>query len=571
MRLTPSRMLVSLAVVVLAAGLTACGSSGGKKGGTLTVLNNGDFQNADPGAAYYQFDYMVDMATQRQLYTYKDDQTGEPPTPDLASGPYVISKDNKTVTIHLKKGIKFSPPVNREVTSADFKYAIERAFSANVTNGYVSLYYPLEGAPSAPTTGVKSIAGVETPDKYTLVLKFSKPSALLGAEALVLPISAPVPKDYAAKYDKENPSTYAQHQVATGPYMIQNDASGKAIGWTPNKEIKLVRNPNWNGSSDPIRKAYANVIDFREGIDPTEGVRKIESGKDMITGDITPPANTLKRLTTTFKDQFENPELGSFRYVALNTTKPPFDDINVRKAVIAGMDKTALRQGRGGPTAGEIATHFIPQGFPGYDEAGGAKIGLDFMDDVHANPTVSAKYFKAAGFAGGKYAGPHKKITLTCDNEDPGKSVCLVAQDALTRMGFQPSLQSVPHEKMLTICGIPKQEPEVCPNVGWFKDFYDPGTMLDNTFSGASIVPENNSNWALLDDKQINAALAKADLLTNFAERVKAYAAVDKMIAAQAPGAPYVWDTQGSVRSDNVNGSINKYMGVWNVANTSLK
>jgi peptide/nickel transport system substrate-binding protein len=571
MRLTPSRMLVSLAVVVLAAGLTACGSSGGKKGGTLTVLNNGDFQHADPGAAYYQFDYMVDMATQRQLYTYKDDQTGEPPTPDLASGPYVISKDNKTVTIHLKKGIKFSPPVNREVTSADFKYAFERAFSANVPNGYVSLYYPLEGAPSKPTAGVKPISGIETPDKYTIVLKFAKPSALVGAEALVLPISAPVPKDYAAKYDKENPSTYDAHQVATGPYMIQNDASGKAVGWTPNKEIKLVRNPNWTKSSDPIRVGYADVIDFREGTDPTVGTKKVASGKDMITGDITPPANTLKQLTTTYKDQLENPELGSFRLVALNTSKPPFNDLNVRKAVIAGIDKTALRQARGGPTTGDIGTHFLPKGFPGYEEAGGPKTGADFMDGATANPAVSAKYFKAAGFASGKYSGPNKKITMTCDNSDPGKSVCLVTQDALTKMGFQPSVQSVPHEKTITICGIPKTEPDVCPNVGWFKDFYDPGTMLDNTFSGNAIVPENNSNWPQLNDPKINAAIAKADPLPNFADRVKAFAAIDKMIVAQAPGVPYLWDTLPAARSKNVKAVINRYIGVWDVANTSLK
>src|SRR5205085_3174398 len=138
--------------------------------------------------------------------------------------------------------------------------------------------------------------------------------------------------------------------------------------------------------------------------------------------------------------------------------------INVRKAVVAGMDKSALRQARGGPTVGAIATHFIPQGFPGWEESGGSKTGFDFMDGEHANPTVSAKYFKAAGFPSGKYTGPHKKITLTCDNDDPGKSVCLVAQDSLRSMGFQPTLQLVPHEKMLTICGIPKQEPEVCPN-----------------------------------------------------------------------------------------------------------
>ena len=50
------------------------------------------------------------------------------------------------------------------------------------------------------------------------------------ADALVLPLSAPVPKEYAAKYDKNSPSNYASYEVATGPYMIKNDSEGKVLG-----------------------------------------------------------------------------------------------------------------------------------------------------------------------------------------------------------------------------------------------------------------------------------------------------------------------------------------------------
>src|SRR4051794_41192460 len=108
------RALVGVALVALAVALGACGSdsssSGGKKGGTLTVLNQGDFEHADPGAAYYQFDFMVDYATQRPLYSYKPTETTK--TPDLADGEPTFGPDGKTVTIKIKKGIKFSPPVS---------------------------------------------------------------------------------------------------------------------------------------------------------------------------------------------------------------------------------------------------------------------------------------------------------------------------------------------------------------------------------------------------------------------------------------------------------------------------
>src|SRR2546430_8433535 len=52
-----------------------------------------------------------------------------------------------------------------------------------------------------------------------------------------------VPKDYAFKFDQANPSTYGQHQVSDGPYMIQ--MVGGKVNYSPGKSLVLVRNPNW--------------------------------------------------------------------------------------------------------------------------------------------------------------------------------------------------------------------------------------------------------------------------------------------------------------------------------------
>ena len=62
--------------------------------------------------------------------------------------------------------------MNREVTSADVKYAIERSFSVSVTNGYVSLYFSdLVGYPAKPPKTPQPVAGIKTPDKYTIVFR----------------------------------------------------------------------------------------------------------------------------------------------------------------------------------------------------------------------------------------------------------------------------------------------------------------------------------------------------------------------------------------------------------------
>ena len=59
-------------------------------------------------------------------------------------------------------------------------------------------------------------------------------------------------------------------------------------------------------------------------------------------------------------------------------------------------------------------------------------------------------------------------------------------------------------------CGVPKNQPDVCPNVGWGKDFYDPQTLLDSTFNPAAIKPENNSNYPQLDDPKLEKAFDDA-------------------------------------------------------------
>ena len=61
-----------------------------------------------------------------------------------------------------------------------------------------------------------------------------------------MPISTPVPQEYAKPFDAKTPSTYDQYVAFTGPYMYKNDSSGKLVGRKPGRSIELVRNPNWD-------------------------------------------------------------------------------------------------------------------------------------------------------------------------------------------------------------------------------------------------------------------------------------------------------------------------------------
>ncbi len=233
-------------------------------GGTLKVLDTaGGIDSLDPGYWYYQADYQeVGNTTQRQLYGWKPDETK--PTPDLAEDLPAVSNGGKTLTIKLKPDIKYSAPLQtRTVKAADVKYALERCFLPQVGNGYATVYYSdIVGVKAYQDGKADEISGIETPDDQTLVIKLRKPAGdhRRTAARSACRCTVPVPKDYAQKYDKGKQSTYGEHQVFTGPYMIENDGKGKITGYKPSKRLTLVRNPSWDKSTD-FKPAYFDRIE----------------------------------------------------------------------------------------------------------------------------------------------------------------------------------------------------------------------------------------------------------------------------------------------------------------------
>jgi peptide/nickel transport system substrate-binding protein len=594
LRFLVAGMLVVLAFVVAACGgddnkSSDSGSGGGtssatktnaqaadtaaKKGGKLTMLASSDVDYVDPGHTYYTFGEMVTLATNRPLYSFKPEDANKP-VPDLADGEAQISADKKTVTVKIKSGVKYAPPVSREVTSADVKYAIERFFSINVGGQYPGYFNVIEGAPSKPTTGVKPISGIETPDAHTIVFHLKEPTAVAFVAALVMPITVPVPEDYAKKFDAKNPSTYNTHVAFTGPYMIQNNSSGSLTGYKPGKSISIVRNPNWDAKTD-YRPANVDSIFIRtNATDANVSARQVIDGSSMLL-DTNPPANILKELVTKIKDQYLSVPSGGYRYFPLNTEVKPFDNINVRKAVMAGFSRDAARLARGGKYVGDIATHWLPPDFPGFDQAGGLN-GFPDLDYFNAknedgDMAIAAKYFKLAGYKSGKYEG-NDQLLVVGANADPGKSQAEVAQAQLQKMGFKVRLRLVPQDAVYTDwCQVPSKKVAMCGGAGWFKDFADPQSMLEPTFKGSLINRQSgNINYSMLNDPKLDAAMNKADLLEGDA-RLQAWGNIDKMILQDAAGIPFIWDKTTLVRSKNVNGVANPYIALWDLSYTSIK
>lgn len=551
----------------------------GKQGGKVTYLAAGDIDYLDPGQTYYTFGFMVASATNRALYSYEPDDSVNA-VPDLAEGPPEVSEDQKTITVKIRKGVKYAPPVNREVTTKDIKYAIERAFSKNVPSGYAGAYFSsIEGAPEAGAGEITPISGITTPDDQTLVLKLKEPAAQLVTQALVMPITVPVPEEYAKPFDAKLPSTYDQNVAFTGPYMVKNDAQGKVVGRVQGKSISMVRNPNWDKATD-FRPAFLDEIEIQQGNeDLAAASRRTLSGESLLCCDAgSPPSEVLAPALEQNKDQIIFVPSGGTRYIAFNTTVAPFDNINIRKAITAATDRNALRLTRGGEVLGDIANGWIPPGIPGFEEAGGLEqnTDLDFLKSPTGDPAVARKYMDLAEADGlpvkdGKWTGTDKILTVAT-NADPGKKTAENFQGQLQALGFQLNFRIVPQDTLYTkFCGVPSQKVAICPNVGWFKDFSDPQAMLDATFNGKNILDQGNVNWPQLNVPAINDAMTAAQAAPVGDERNKAWAAINKQIAEQAPAIPWMWDKTALINSKNVNAVGSEYDTTHSLSFTSLK
>ena len=336
----------------------------GKRGGTLIALWAGDTDNIDPGITYSQGGFQIVRATQKTLFTpvVDDPSVAEP---DLAAARPEIAANGCRVTVTLKRGVSFSPPVGREVTSADVKYAIERGFFGSVNNGYAGAYFGgLRGAALGAEPGTR-IPGIMTPDEHTIVFALERQgdSNRCAGGILAAALSCPCRRPSRASTRGGSTRSRRRPTATTRSQPVRtwsSDASGSAVGYESGRRIRLVRNPSWSAPLDN-RPAYLDEIEIRQGNDDaTLMSRRILEGESMINGDQPPPPAVLRRALAERKDQIRLVRLGGTRWIAMNTTIPPFDDVNVRRAVIAGFDREAMRLTYGGKVSGDIPTHFLP-------------------------------------------------------------------------------------------------------------------------------------------------------------------------------------------------------------------
>lgn len=533
----PLRTCTALSLsLVLTGGLASCGSDdgtgGGGSGGTLTVLYTQDFAHLDPQRNYVMFamDFGVRLLY-RTLTTYaaKPGQEGTKVVPDMAEGTGKTSDGGKTWTFHLKQGLKFED--GTPVTSQDVKYGVERSFAPDLPEGpgYARTMLAGGGDYEGPYKEKKGLASIETPDARTIVFHLKEPS-MDWPKITTLPTFAPVPKakDTGVNYDKR--------PFSSGPYKVQSYDRGR--------KLVLVRNPHWDRKTDTVRQGNPDKIVVEEGLAQTTIDQRLiaDRGEDQraITLFGVAPASMPRILPRPeVKKRFISATSMCTRFLAMNTSKPPFNDPRVRRAMQYAVDKEAYRTAHGGVTVGELAVSYLPPTL-----TGGRKTNV-YQAPPNGDPAKAKRMLAAAGKAGGF------SITLTTTSTEQGKAEAEAVQQALTDVGVKVRINSVAKSVYYDTIGDIKKEDELV-FYGWCADFPSATSFIPPIFHGDSITPKGNTVVHQLDDARINAAIDAAVKNGDTA----AWQAVDRQIMQASPMVPLIHDKLPLLHGSKVTGAF---------------
>jgi peptide/nickel transport system substrate-binding protein len=352
----------------------------------------------DPtGETQIGFAWAIYDATSRTLVDFKHvpGNAGLVPTADLATTVPKPTDGGLTYTFHLKKNIKWGPPLNREITSQDIEYAFQRINDATLVPQY-GYYYNgvIKGLTGKAKNPDARISGISTPNPTTIVFHLSTPTGDF-LQRLASPAATPIPQEVAKCFLK--PGDYGRDLISSGPYMfageqninISSCSTIKAIsGFDPTRQITLVRNPNYVQSTDTTRANYLDGVSI--SVDPNVSDIFDRVSKGELDGSMTdpPPAVvTQKYLTSSsLKKNFHSDEINQGENITMNLDVAPFTDIHVRKAVAWVLDKSAMLAALGGSSHYTLATHIIPPTLLG---------GLPASYDPYKTPNESGDLAKA--------------------------------------------------------------------------------------------------------------------------------------------------------------------------------
>jgi len=581
-------------VILVCSLLAACGGSATPnthsakvaRGGTYrtAVASFGLTDNLDPTGEYQSgFAWEVYAAMLRTLVSYRR-VTGPAGTvvyPDLASAMPVVSDGGLTYTFHLKSGIRFAPPVNREITSHDILFAFQRINDAALAAQY-GFYFDgvIKGMTGKATSMTAPISGIQTPNPTTIIFHLTKPAGDF-LYRLALPATAPIPPEVGKCFTKAG--AYGRDVIASGPYMLQGSQHLKTSscsamtaisGFDPTSHIVLVRDPNYNAKTDSsaMRANYLNgvVIDIDTNI--SDIYNKVQNGSLDGAMFNAPPAVVVHQYETnsSLKPYLHSTPILWLESITMNLAIPPFNDIHVRKAVSYVLDHAAMINALGGSVNAQIATHifppvmvqnkltsaFNPYGSPGEHgnlAAAKAQMKLSAYDPQHDGMCDVAAC----------------KNIVFIDAQGQFTAIDPIVQEDLAKIGIHIVPRDLETGAAFTAIETVKNKVPMSALGGGYADYADGYGFAEASFAGSALAATGccNYSWVGLTKSQAKSlgipyppnGVPSVDSMLSGCEamsgtpRVNCWVAFDKyMMTKVVAWVPYLWGNYVNITAPDV-------------------
>lgn len=441
-----------------------------KRGGILKVGLQADPTSFDPQKTSLTALFHVTEHVYSLLVRLKPDLSVEP---DLAEK-WDISPDGKTYTFTLRKGVKFHS--GRPLVAADVKYTFDR------------LVDPATASPNAAL--LSPVDNVSAPDESTVVITLKQADAsfltnLTSGAAVIINRDA-----------VQQNGDLTKTADGTGPFKFKE--------YVPNTRVVLERNPDYWEQGKP----YVDGVEMIIASDDTARTAAVRTGTvDFIEY---APLKDMPNLKNDSSLSIAGDQNTNIRFIGLNVTRAPFDNLKVRQAIAAVVDREAVL----GPAVFGFGTPTLEIFPPGFWAGLGTK---------PPSPDV-AKAKQLLTEAG--YPSGFTTTILSWSQYSFLSNAAVVVQDQLKQIGINAD--------------ITLEE-----NAAYIKDYLDNNFDLTVTGTSAYVDPNDiylrnfgtgqKSNAVRYSNPKADELIAAATATTDQAKRKEIYQQLQQLLLDDAP------------------------------------
>jgi oligopeptide transport system substrate-binding protein len=438
-----------------------------------------------------------------------------PPLPGVAER-WEASSDGRRFTFFLRRDAAWSN--GDRLTAHDFLFSFQRILTPALGAPKAHLFFVVRNAERFYRGEISDFTqvGISAPDDHTLVVELDQPAPHLPALAASgpwLPVHRTTVEKFGRGASRDNAWTRPGNFIGNGPFVLS--------AWRPDQHIAALPNPHYHSAE----RVKVNGLRFQVYDSGDTEERAFRAGQVDVT-----LAVPFVRLTAYEPPMLRQQRLHETRYFALNTTRPPLNDIRVRRALSLALDRAAVvtQVLRGGQ---QPAFNFLPPGLGGY--SGEARL--------HRDPDEARRLLAAAGFPAGR---GFPRLEISAWGISP--AVLEAVQQMWRReLGVETSI--VQREGKVHMASVIAGDFAIA-FVPAIPDYDDASALFEEWLTGAT---GNFSRWS---HAEFDRLVRDAGRTLNAEERNVLYRAAEDILLAELPVVPLYFNTQNYLVDPRVRG-----------------